>query len=239
VRLVRSGTSLKGYASPDGVTWTLRGESVQSLPQDVLIGLALTSHDDAVLNTSTFDNVAIVRDVWKSADVGQVLNAGSASGYGSMRIIGDGADIWGNADGFFYRYRSLSGDGEIKVRVAGVQNTDAWAKAGVMIRESTAAGSRHVSMFITSGNGAAFQRREAVDGISLHVGTAGGAPRWVKLVRTGNLFTASVSADGAVWTVAGSATVAMGSDALVGLAVTSHRNGTANLSTFDNLSVAD
>ncbi|MDB5105867.1 MAG: domain containing protein [Fibrobacteres bacterium] len=239
VRLVRSGTSLKGYASTDGVTWTLRGESIQSLPQNVLIGLAVTSHDNGVLNTTTFDNVSIVPDAWKSADVGSVLNAGSAAGYSPLKVVGDGADIWGNADGFFYRYRSLSGDGEIKVRVTGVQNTDAWAKAGVMIRETLAAGSKHASMFVTSGNGLAFQRREANDGISLHVAAAGASPSWVKLVRAGNLFTAYGSADGVTWNLVGSATMAMGTEVLVGLAVTSHHNGTPNTSSFDQLTITD
>ncbi len=239
VRLVRSGPSIKGYASADGVTWTLRGETIQSLPQNVLIGIALVSHDNAVMNTSTFDNVAIVPDVWMSADIGAVATAGSATGYGALSVIGDGADIWGNADACFYRYRALTGDGEIRVRVTGVQNTDAWAKAGVMIRETLAPGSRHASMFITSGNGSAFQRREAPDGVSLHVGTAGGAPGWVRLVRAGNLFTAYVSADGTVWTSVGSAVLGMGSNAFVGVAVTSHHNGTPNTSSFDQLNVAD
>jgi hypothetical protein len=123
--------------------------------------------------------------------------------------------------------------------VAAVQNTDSWAKAGVMIRETLAAGSRHASMFITSANGVAFQRREAADGISLHVGAAGAAPRWVKLVRAGNLFTAYSSSDNVTWTLAGSATIAMGANVSVGLAVTSHKNGTPNLSTFDQLVVTD
>ncbi|GEM_PF-1692250 len=239
LRLVRSGPSLKGYASSDGVTWTLRGESIQSLPQNVLIGLAVTAHNNTVLNTSVFDNVSIAKDVWTPRDIGTVANAGSATGYGTVQVKGDGADIWGNADGFFYWSRSLSGDGEIKARVVGVQNTDPWAKAGVMIRETTAAGSKQVSTFLTSANGIAFQRRETTDGISLHVAAAGTAPTWVRLVRAGSLFTSYSSTDGIAWTVVGSATVAMGTEVMVGLAVTSHHNGTPNLSTFDQITVTD
>jgi regulation of enolase protein 1 (concanavalin A-like superfamily) len=239
VRLVRSGPSLKGYASADGVNWTLRGESVQYLPQSVMIGLALTSHDNAVLNTTTFDNVSIVADAWKSADIGSVANPGSATGYMPMKVIGDGADIWNSADAFFYRYRTLSGDGAIQVRVSGIGNTDPWAKAGVMIREANSPGSKHVSLFVTAANGIAFQRRETQDGISLHVGVSGAAPAWLRLTRAGNVFTASWSADGANWTTAGTATVPMAADVSVGAAVTSHHNGSPNTATFDVLTVTD
>ena len=239
LRLVRSGPSLKGYASADGVTWTLRGESIQSLPQNVLIGLAVTAHNNAALNTSVFDNVSIVKDAWTARDIGAVGSAGSATGYSLVQVKGDGADVWGNADGFCYWSRTLSGDGEIRARVVGVQNTDAWAKAGVMIRETTAAGSKQASTFLTSANGVAFQRRETSDGISLHIGAPGAAPTWVRLVRAGNLFTSYYSTDGKAWSVVGTATVAMGTDVMVGLAVTSHKNGTPNLSTFDQITVTD
>lgn len=239
VRLVRSGPSFKAYRSADGVTWTLIGESIQDLPQDVLIGLAYTSHDNAVLGTATFDNVSIVKDTWTARDVGSVLTTGITTGYGTVTVKGDGTDIWGTADGFQYWHRTLSGDGEIKARVTGVQNTDAWAKAGVMIRESLDAGSRHAFTAVTSANGAAFQLRNTTNGGSLHTGVAGTAPRWVKLVRAGNLFTSSVSADGVTWSEIGSANITMGAEVKVGLAVTSHRNGTVNTSSFDQITVTD
>src|SRR3546814_18195323 len=53
-------------------------------------------------------------------------------------------------------------------------------------------------------------------------GGAGTAPRWLRLVRAGNLVTASASVDGTTWTVVGSATIALPSTALVGFAVSSH-----------------
>jgi hypothetical protein len=107
VRLVRSGTSLKGFASADGVTWEPRGESIQALPQNVLIGLALTSHDNALLNTTVFDNVTISKNPivtvsWTPRDIGAVMTAGGATGEGTVQVRGDGADIWNNADAFFY-----------------------------------------------------------------------------------------------------------------------------------------
>jgi hypothetical protein len=177
---------------------------------------------------------------WTSQDIGAV-GAGGSSSYsvGNWTVVGSGADIWNNADEFRFVHQTASGDCEIIARVTGVQNTDPWAKAGVMIRETLTPGSKHAYMALTSGNGLAFQRRTATDGISEH--TAGGAataPRWVRVVRAGSTFTGYSSTDGLTWTTAGSATITMGTTVYVGLAVTSHLDGTLNTSTFDNVSAA-
>ncbi len=44
----------------------------------------------------------------------------------------------------------MSGDLDITVRVASLENVDLWAKAGLMIRETLAADSRHVDMMMTA-----------------------------------------------------------------------------------------
>jgi hypothetical protein len=176
---------------------------------------------------------------WLQTDVGSVTPAGSASfASGTFTVRGSGADIWNTADGFHFVYQTLNGNGEIVARVTGVQNTDVWAKAGVMIRASLAAGSTHAFMCLTPGNGLAFQRRVATGGASEH--TAGGAataPRWVRLTRNGNTLTGFTSTDGTAWTQVGSVAITMGSQVFAGLALTSHVNGTLNTSTFDNVRV--
>ena len=60
---------------------------------------------------------------------------------GNIVMSGTGTDIWGTADQFRFAYKSLTGDGSIVARVDSLANTDAWAKAGVMIRETLDAGS--------------------------------------------------------------------------------------------------
>ena len=239
VRLVRSGPSIKAYHSTNGTAWTLTGETVQPLGANLLIGLAVTSHNNGVLATAVFDNVSVVRDTWVSNDIGGPGTNGSAVGYGSVQVSGGGNDIWGNADQFFYWSRTITGDGEIKARVASVHNTDPWAKAGVMIRESFAAGSKHAFTSVTPGNGLEFLHRDATDGASTPVAAAGTAPRWVRMTRVGNLFTSSVSTDGVNWTTIGTATISMGSVVNVGLGVCSHQGAIINNSIFDNITVTD
>ena len=104
---------------------------------------------------------------WLNSDVGAVGAAGSAShSSGVFTVRGSGSDIWGNADGFQFVYQPLSGNGQIVARVTAAQDTDPWAKAGVMIRETLAAGSKHAFMALAPGNGLAFQRRVATGGVS-------------------------------------------------------------------------
>ena len=142
---------------------------------------------------------------WGSADVGSVGSPGTA-GYdattGTFTVAGSGGDVYGTADGFRFAYQTLTGDGSIVARVVQNQNTNAWSKVGVEIRESLAAGSKHVAMVTTATNGPQLVYRTATGGSSTSVnGTAAKfTPTWVRLVRSGNVITASRSADGVSWT---------------------------------------
>ena len=81
--------------------------------------------------------------------------------------------------------------------------------------------------------------RTASHGVSTHTsGGAGAAPHWVRLTRVGNVLTGYRSTDGITWTTVGSETIAMAATTYIGLAVTSHLDGTINSSTFDNVSAA-
>ncbi|PYV44646.1 MAG: hypothetical protein DMG06_05675, partial [Acidobacteria bacterium] len=175
---------------------------------------------------------------WADLDLGAVGAAGSASSAGgTFTVSGSGADIWNTADAFHYVYQPLTGDGQIVARVASLQNTDAWAKVGVMIRETLTANSRHAMMTLTSANGLAFMRRLSTAGTTTRSAlTAGAAPYWVKLVRTGNTFSGYRSSDGINWVLVGSDTLPMTATVYIGLAVTAHNNTLLNTSTFDNIS---
>ena len=119
-------------------------------------------------------------------------------------MSGAGEDIWGTADAFRYVYQPLTGDGEIVARVVSVQNTNAWVKAGVMLRADLTPGAAQAMMMVTPGKGNNFQRRLVAGGVS--TSTAGAvvtAPYWVKLTRSGSSITAAQSADGVVWTTVG------------------------------------
>ena len=236
VKLVRSGNTFTGYKSSDGITWVQIGSQTIAMGATIYVGLALTSHNNAAVVTATFDNVVISE--WADEDIGSVAFGGSASfSGGTFTLKASGSDIWNTADAFHYAHEPLVGDGQIIARVASVTNTDAWTKAGVMIRESLAAGSRHAMMGITPGNGTTFPYRLQTDGSSASQTPFDGlvAPYWVKIVRSGNTFTGYKSSDGVNWTQVGSQTITMGTTVYIGLALTSHNNAAVATATFDNV----
>ena len=97
---------------------------------------------------------------WTDSDVGSPAVAGSASysyANGVFTVNGSGADIWGASDQFNYVSQPLTGDGSIVARVTSQSDTDPWAKAGVMIKQSTTSGTSYALLGVTPGNGIAFQ----------------------------------------------------------------------------------
>jgi hypothetical protein len=60
VRVTRSGNTLSGYKSTDGVNWTLVHSSSITMAANIYVGLAVASGDVTKLNTSVFTNVAVV-----------------------------------------------------------------------------------------------------------------------------------------------------------------------------------
>jgi len=186
-------------------------------------------------------NPASLPSGWTDVDVGSVGVVGSA-GYTSptFTLNGSGSDIWGTADSFNYAYQSTSGDIAIAARVATEENTAAWAKCGVMVRESTAANAAYVGVYVTPSNGVSMQVRTATGVTAVDLARVAGpvAPYWVKIVRSGNTFSGYSSPDGATWTLVGQTNVTMASAATAGLVDCAHNNTTLNTSTFDSVTMA-
>ena len=172
-----------------------------------------------------------------TADIGAVGVAGNdvALQGGGCIITGGGSDIYWNADAFRFGYVPMTGDCTVTTRVNSQDATDPWAKAGVMIRSSLAADAAHASVFVTPGNGMVFQYRTSNGGQSGNVAVLnpGTCPDiWLRMVRSGNTFTAWTSTDNANWTIVGTQTISMGTSVYAGLAVTAHNNGLASSALF-------
>ena len=172
-------------------------------------------------------------------DIGSVGLAGSTTASGAVVTVrGSGADIWGTSDAFRFAYQPMTGDGSVTARVTQQQATNSWAKAGVMIRDTLATGSKHVLLAVTPSNGLVLQNRTTTGATSGNAAAgAGTAPYWLRLTRVGGRITAYTSTGGVTWTSAGSVAVTMGTTANVGLAVTSHDNATLGTAVFDTISV--
>ncbi len=266
VMLVKNGSLYTGYYSLDGNTWTDVGSiSVNFSNVNYLAGLAVTSHSSGVLSTATFDNVSLAPSLplgWTSAGIGSPSPVGSASflpypsgggaGGGGVAgesgvytVSGEGSDIWNSADQFEYAWQTTSGDQTLVARVTSQTDTAAWAKAGVMFRDSSAAGAMFVDMVATPGSGVSLQWRDATSGgcgaatISSVAAPSGSQPVWVKLVKSGTTYTGYYSLDGLTWLEVGSTSVTFSNtDYLAGLAVDSDVSGVLGTATFDNVSLS-
>lgn len=241
--VVRVGDSYTAYTSPDGVNWTAFPDSTVTIPGlagSILAGMAATSHSQFMTGTAEFNDFSLstatstLPSPWTDSDVGSPTPEGFASyANGVFTVNGAGNDIWGTTDQFNYVSQSLTGDGTITARVTSQSNTDPWAKAGVMIKQSTASGSNYAFLAVTPGNGITFQYgfNTAVPGPSYTF------PAWLRLSRSGTAITAYSSPDGTTWTEVGTTTVALTDPITIGLFVCSHTAATLGTSTFDNVTV--
>ena len=168
---------------------------------------------------------------WTRTDVGPVghMGADAVDEASVFYLWGGGASIGGgNTDAFRFLHQSIPGDLEVVARVAVQRNVDPLVEtrsdsaAGVMVREGTGPGARHVSVIATPGSGVSLRWRDAA-------GTAGGAttvstlkqPVWVRLRRVGNTFTGYYSGNGSEWRQIGAPRTIPIGDTRAGLAANS------------------
>jgi hypothetical protein len=182
---------------------------------------------------------------WSAVDVGNPGRAGSSSFDGTnWTVQGGGSDIWDTQDHFQYAYQSVPGDAAIIAHVTSVQNTNYWAKGGIMFRDGTDAGAPKILLAENPNGQMEFQWRDTAGGASdwtgSQFGPAGGA-KWLKLVHTGNTFTAlyattSGTPSATDWVLVGSHNIAM-SDITVGLAVCAVDDSALCTATFASVNV--
>ncbi|SDJ62431.1 ABC transporter permease subunit [Streptomyces indicus] len=114
-------------------------------------------------------------------------------------------------DSFRYVHRSLPGDGTLTVRVdrlvgQGETRLSGWAKAGLLLKKSTAQGAPYAAVMVTPGHGVRFQH-DFVHDTAGSEGDGVATARWLRLVRDGTRITGYESADGSGWQRVGSADV--------------------------------
>jgi len=237
LRLVRTGSTVTAFHSDDGTVWEPFASA--ELEGPATVGLFVTSHDGSEWSTAVFDSVVVkdtapaVPEGWTCEDVGNPKVPGDAvfDAEGTVTVTGAGDDIWGDADQFHYCHQVLAGDGSIMARVVSQEDTNDWAKAGVMVKAGTEAGSDYAALMLTPANGVHLQSGfdTDVDGPDV------GAPVWLRLSRVGDLVTAAWSADGETWTDLG--TVVIEGPAVMGLFVTSHDGSNPGTAVFDSIAV--
>jgi hypothetical protein len=160
---------------------------------------------------------------------------------GTYTVISTGTDIWAAKDEFHFAFKEVDGAVKIIAKVDSLENSNEFAKAGVMIRDTLDADSRYAGVFITPENGVRFQYRSDVGGITDREFVEDvTAPQWVRLERTsGGLIRAYYSADGNTWERFSLIQVSMTMPVYAGLAVTSHDINLTCEAVFSEVSFPD
>src|SRR5437762_13226128 len=175
-----------------------------------------------------------------AADVGTPALAGASSlAAGGVDIIAGALDIGGSSDEFHFFYQTCSNDFDVAVRVESLANSDVWAKAGLMARETLDANSDHVSVLASPTLAGCFSETRALaGGVSALLGSfpVNYPQTWLRLQRAGDVFNGYASLDGQTWSLLGSASLSMTRPAYLGLAVSSHTTNRLTTARFRDLS---
>ena len=180
---------------------------------------------------------------WSGQDVGAVALAGTSGRLGGKFVVqGTGANISGGSDKCHLIHQPLSGDGTLTARILGVDVASDLTKTGLMLRDTTAANSRAVALTwnATSGRIDFFRRATAGAGGTTTSTLAGAVPTapWLRLTRSGNVFTPYWSADGVSWSrVDVPRTVALNTDLLAGLVLSTGDETKLGEAAFDNVAL--
>ncbi|MEQ4724350.1 putative Ig domain-containing protein [Nonomuraea sp. B19D2] len=160
---------------------------------------------------------------------------------GAFTVRGAGADLNVNGQGASAQlaYVPLTGDAEVTARLT--RPTGAPGRVGVVMAKSLNPFDLMAGTAVTAGGSGVCQliRRAKVAGSAPAVNgpSFSGAPLWLRLRRSGLVFTASVSGDGETWTTVGQDTLAGFGDApyYAGLAVTSGSQDVLATAVFDQV----
>jgi hypothetical protein len=223
VKLERRGTKVEAFWSATGYTWKSLGVTTSSLPATAYAGLAVTSKNSARLATAKFNSAQVYNFFF--GDIGVPGRGGTLSqGTGTFALMSYGNhDNGTDEDAHFFVNTDQSGDGEFVARVNSLVNnsnaTRTDTAAGLAVRESLASNARVASLSLRNDNKVQFQTRTSTGGaITTIASPAAVIPLWLKISRTGNLFSAWISTNGTSYTQVGTTqTVSMASAVKVGL----------------------
>ena len=237
-----SGTGAVTFGSPAALatsaTFSTNGSYVLRCTETS--GASSTSFDVSV-------NVGVVIPTLTGTKVGtQAVTPGHsvAAGVYTISAAGSGIPSSGTPDDFYFVNIPASGSVTITARVRSVEAVNGSnSRAGVMIRESAAADARSVFCGVTSQNSGRFiYRATAATNAANSTGTAV-QPCWVRITRSGNTFTAQIAPDssgspGTFATIGSAQTIAMSTNALVGLAATSGSTSAAGTTIIENVTIS-
>ena len=159
-----------------------------------------------------------------NANIGCQINGGPVkTGKACVPYIPHGPGGQIVTDSFYFARQPLTGNGTITAEVTSLTGEHAnlsagppqaghgsmvpglvnWAKAGIIIKQSTHQGSAYAAMMVTGGHGVRMQYNFTGDTAGMPGAVSAAHPRWLRLTRSGGTITGYDSADGTRWTRVG------------------------------------
>ena len=179
--------------------------------------------------------LAVLPD-WRTNVVGATGDGSYTLVDGVFTVNGSGEDIEGTKDDFFFVHKPLNGDGQIVARLLGLVPADPNSEAGVMLRDGTNSGARHVFLPLNKEKRVSFRRRLTENDYAVQTVGGGTNWTWLRLMRLGDTFVGHASTNGTDWSLIYWTTLLnMPTNLEAGLAVTAHRNQAMATAQFDNV----
>lgn len=158
----------------------------------------------------------------------------------SFEVTVGGSDIGGTSDHFHFIDQTVIGNFDLRAQVRRLDFAHPESKAGLMARESLAAGSRTLQTYFTpvqGSNQVQVSVRPTTGGpthSSFQIGpNAAAAPLcWLRITRSNNVFSTYHSTNGVSWNVSGVTTQSFSTTLRVGMAVCSSTNGQPTTASF-------
>jgi hypothetical protein len=152
---------------------------------------------------------------WRYADIGDyvlderqlgsfsavaIRTPGITSYDGRFTVRGAGSDlnVIGQGMTVQYAYLPVTGDAQLTARIVSRPDT---GKVGLLMTKTLSPFDQLSGVVLDGGKPQFVQRLRVATGLVTSAGT--GTPAWLRLRRTGNTFSAEVSADGETWTAIG------------------------------------
>lgn len=196
----------------------------------------------SIANTSTNSNADELPDYWSNTSTGGAFGGSAGFENGHFFISGSGF-FNDNINGSHLIYQEMEGDGEIIGQIIATPKNNT-SFHGLIMRETLGNGSKYaMAKFARNKRRVSFVGRTSngEDLIDITVGddsTEIDIPVWLKLERSGDLFTVSSSTDGVSFSESHSELITMGPNVFIGMIAFSNSDNKLSQGTWRDVAVS-
>lgn len=178
--------------------WTLKAPSG---PRNITVHVAGFESEAKTYPVRILSAALRLLPEWTFTPVGTHTLPGSATHQnGTYTLESSGYDLAGTSDEVVFVHQPVSGDTALSAKLTSLTASDSNAGAGVMFRDSMDPNGNFVALKMTAGRALKLESRTGGGNVtSVSLGTMAAFPKYLKLVKTDQLYSAYVSDNGTSW----------------------------------------